>query len=188
MGGLAILGLAAAGVFFYRRRIRTREPEKQHFKSFHDNSFPGSDTQLLAHPIVSGTSNSSGRVPLAYEPQYHVEPFEPPAIQPNHKRNAPSASTMHNPWSPGGTSVTSPSQTGSTVSGGDSERLRNEVESLRREMDQIREQTMYAPPPEYDPGDGGQEPSSGLVGGSPAGRVRGGRSLPPLPSDTKTRI
>ncbi|KAF8900338.1 hypothetical protein CPB85DRAFT_1326047 [Mucidula mucida] len=95
---------------------------------------------------------------------------------------------MHNPWSPGGTSVTSPSQTGSTVSGGDSERLRNEVESLRREMDQIREQTMYAPPPEYDPGDGGQEPSSGLVGGSPAGRVRGGRSLPPLPSDTKTRI
>ncbi|KAF8901959.1 hypothetical protein CPB85DRAFT_1438878 [Mucidula mucida] len=153
VGGLVILGLAAAGVFFYRRRRRTSEPKKQHFTSSRDNSFPGSDTQLLALPTVSGTSSSSGRVPLAYEPQHHVEPFEPSAIPPNYKRSAPSASTMQNPTSSptDGISVSSPSQSGSAGSGSDSERLRNEMESLRREMNQIREQTMYVPPPEYDP-------------------------------------
>ena len=142
VGGVALILSIGIAIFFCIRRARKQpqKPEKQPYESYIEESYvrPGTTSQLMPmRPTVHS--------------QYRVEPFFPgpqtadptlsPASPQTHK-----FTPMRSPWS----SISHSRGTPSTNTNSDSEVLRTEVDNLRREMEQMRAQGMYVPPPDYE--------------------------------------
>lgn len=137
VGGVAFVALVALAAFFYRRRSRNRTRKDG---QTYDNVLPyppGFGTRVgqdaRAPPQVEEVNNVSSTRTLVSKT----------LVTPNSGAREGSSSV------PVLSSVAGSSDAGTSRYGAEAELLREEVEHLRREMEEIRLRTTYEPPPEY---------------------------------------
>ncbi|KIK51939.1 hypothetical protein GYMLUDRAFT_50232 [Collybiopsis luxurians FD-317 M1] len=153
IGGIALITILAIAVFIYRRRYTSRDVE-------HEEDEKSSRTFFS---VLFGSKQLRRRTPEEQPlDQYHIEPYTDSGSQPQPSTSgfttssvpiSPASALPKNRPGPGpGSSVTAltSSEAGSSsVAAG----LREEVENLRREMEEMRMRAQYGPSPnsEYGP-------------------------------------
>ncbi|KAF9071439.1 hypothetical protein BDP27DRAFT_1322138 [Rhodocollybia butyracea] len=175
VGGIAFVSLLSLAVFFYRRRrarvasgiinkalrVQTKETKgsssQEALNGYRIEPFGSSQQNPTA--TSGGTSSRSNKPELIpYSgPLYPPVPITDPSRAPPHLHNADDGrlpNQVSSTTAPGSvpSSTSGPSTVGSSSDPASSSvamELRNDVENLRREMQEIRSRTAYEPPPEY---------------------------------------
>ncbi|KAJ3893405.1 hypothetical protein GG344DRAFT_43434 [Lentinula edodes] len=132
VGGVAFVALVALAAFFYRRRSRRRTRK---VGQIYDN--------VLPYPPAFGTRAGQDAQALNNVPSTQSALVSKTLVTPNSGTREGSSSV------PVSSSVVGSSDVGTSRYGAEAELLREEVEHLRREMEEIRLRTTYEPPPEY---------------------------------------